>query len=137
MIEFLQSKNPKSKVLKNIGSSIKNNKKRVPLDYWLGSMDKIKPGNKKINSWKEKYNGPYYLSDKLDGISALLTISNDDSMKLNTRGTATEGLDISGLIKYLNIPEIKEINKIVKKIGPGKKNKLALRGELIMKKIYF
>ena len=137
MIEFLQQKNPKSKVLKNIGSSIKNIKKRVPLDYWLGSMDKIKPGNKKINSWKEKYPGPYYLSDKLDGISALLTIDNNNNMKLNTRGTSTEGLDISGLIKYLNIPSITDIDKIVSKIGKGKKNKLAIRGELIMKKSTF
>tara|TARA_B110000908_G_C10249313_1_gene450878 strand:+ start:47 stop:1999 length:1953 start_codon:yes stop_codon:yes gene_type:complete len=137
MLEFLQQKNPKSSVLKNIGSTIKNNKKRVPLDYWLGSMDKIKPGNKKLNSWKEKYNGPYYLSDKLDGISALLTIDNNNKMKLNTRGTSTEGLDISGLIKYLDIPKISEINKIIKKIGKGKKNKLAVRGELIMKKSTF
>jgi len=137
MIEFLQTKSPKSKVLKNVGSSIKNKKKRVPLDYWLGSMDKIKPGNKKINKWKETYQGPYYLSDKLDGISALLTIDDNNKMKLNTRGTATEGLDISGLIKYLDIPEITEINKIIKKIGSGKKNKLAVRGELIMKKSTF
>ena len=137
MIEFLQKKSPKSKVLKNIGSSIKNSKDRVSLDYHLGSMDKIKPKNKALTNWIKKYNGPYYLSDKLDGISALLTYTNDNKIKLNTRGTATEGLDISGLIKYLDLPDINQIDKVIKKTGKGKKNKIALRGELIMKQSIF
>lgn len=137
MIEFLQKKAPKSKVLKNIGSSVINKKLRVPLDYHLGSMDKIKPGNKNLTSWINKYKGPYYLSDKLDGISALLTINKDFNMKLNTRGTSTEGLDISGLIKYMDIPSENKIKKIVSKIGNGSKNIIALRGELIMKQKTF
>tara|TARA_B100000767_G_scaffold274088_1_gene306057 strand:+ start:3649 stop:5592 length:1944 start_codon:yes stop_codon:yes gene_type:complete len=137
MIEFLQKKAPKSTVLKNIGSSVKNSKNRVSLDYHLGSMDKIKPKNKALNNWIKKYHSPYYLSDKLDGISALLTYTNDNKIKLNTRGTSTEGLDISGLVKYLDLPDKDTINKLILKIGRGKKNKLALRGELIMKQSVF
>lgn len=137
MIEFLQKKNKKSKILKKVGASIKNTKDRKKLDYWLGSMDKIKPGNKKINTWKEKYKGPYYLSDKLDGISALLTYKNK-KIKLNTRGTATHGLDISGLIKYLNLPDYKKIYNYLKKNNiDGKVNDIALRGELLINKKIF
>lgn len=136
MIEFLQKKNPKSKVLKEIGSKVKNIKKRVKLDYHLGSMDKIKPGDKNLNKWFTKYKKPYYISDKLDGISALLVIKNN-KMKMFTRGTSSEGLDISRLIKYLKLPSMDKINKIIKKAGKGKVNDLALRGELIMKKSVF
>ena len=100
-------------------------------------MDKIKPGNKKIDTWKEKYKGPYYLSDKLDGISALLSYK-DKKIKLNTRGTATHGLDISGLIKYLNLPDVEKIyNYLEKNDIDGKVNDIALRGELLINKEVF
>ena len=36
-------------------------------------MDKIKPPSSKLNDFKKKYPPPYILSDKLDGVSALLT----------------------------------------------------------------
>ena len=44
LIDFLKCRSPKSKVLKNIGATVKS-KNKVKLDYWLGSMDKIKPSN--------------------------------------------------------------------------------------------
>ena len=47
LIDFLQIKNPKSKTLKKVGSSVKS-KDKVKLDYWLGSMDKVKPPSKKL-----------------------------------------------------------------------------------------
>ena len=49
LVDFLKSKFPKSKVLKQIGSKIKA-KNKVKLDYWLGSMDKIKPGTKELEN---------------------------------------------------------------------------------------
>jgi DNA ligase (NAD+) len=120
LFDYLKDKYPKSKVIKNIGAPIKS-KNKVKLPYWLGSMDKIKP-NSGLDKWTSIYKPPYYLSDKLDGISALLVIS-DNSINLYTRGTATEGLDISRLVKYLDLPKI---NK-----------NIAVRGELIMKKKTF
>ena len=134
LIDFLKSKNPKSKILKVVGSPLKTNKK-TKLDYWLGSMDKIKPDTNNLSLWLKKYtNNKYNLSDKLDGISALL-IYNDDEIKMYTRGTAEEGSCISHLIKYLsNIPSYETINKWcnVNNIR-GNKNLIAFRGELIMK----
>ena len=137
MIEFLQKKSPKSSVLKNIGASVKNKKNKVKLPYHLGSMDKIKPGTTKLTNWIKKYKGPYYLSDKLDGISGLLVIEDNKSKKykLYTRGTATEGMDISNLTKYLKLPKIEKIISMIKK--GGNTNLLAIRGEIIISKNKF
>jgi NAD-dependent DNA ligase len=136
LIDFLTIKNSKSKILKNIGSKIKS-KDKVNLDYWLGSMNKIKE-NDELQIWLSKYNLPYNISDKLDGISALLIYTFNENIKLYTRGTGDEGLDISNLIKYLNLPSyslIKEYcneNKL-----KGKKNLIAFRGELIIESAKF
>lgn len=129
LFDYLKDKYPKSKVIKNIGAPIKS-KNKVKLPYWLGSMDKIKP-NSGLDKWTSTYKPPYYLSDKLDGISALLVISNKNMLspkaKLYTRGTATEGLDISRLIKYtIDVSNISDISI-----------NIAIRGELIMKKKTF
>jgi len=130
LIDFLKYKYPKSKVLKNIGSSIKA-KNKVKLDYHLGSMDKVKPPSKELNKWKLKYSSPYILTEKLDGISGLLIYRKDNkTINLYTRGTSTEGLDISSLLKYIkHIPNFVQINKIIKKYNiksTNKKNLIAL-----------
>jgi len=136
LIDFLKLKNPKSKTLKNIGSKIKGNNKSK-LDYWLGSMDKIKPFTNQLDKWISKYNPPYNISDKLDGVSALL-IYNNNNISLYTRGTAIEGMNISKLIKYIDIPDYKSIYKYCTQNNIiGKKNMIAIRGELIIKKKTF
>ena len=135
LIDFLKIKNPKSKVLKQIGAKVKS--KKVKLDYWLGSMDKIKPNTNQLNIWTKKYKSYYNLSDKLDGISALL-IYDDNKIKMFTRGTASEGMDISHLIKYLKLPDYETIYNYCKKNKiKGDKNLIAFRGELIIKENIF
>lgn len=133
LIDFLRLKSPKSKVLKNIGASVKG-KNKVKLDYWLGSMDKMKPNNvNDLASWIKTYKGPYHLSDKLDGISALL-VYNDNEISMYTRGTANEGLDITPLVKYMNLPKYEIIEEYCKKNKiKGDKNLIAFRGELVIK----
>ena len=84
-------------------------------------MDKIKPDTNSLQKWKQKYSGPYVLSAKLDGISALYSTENNQ-LKLYTRGNGTIGQDISHLIPYLLLPKIDNIT---------------IRGELIMKKTTF
>lgn len=136
-VDFLTLKKPKSKLLKVIGGKVKS-KNKVKLDYWLGSMDKIKPSNiKEFDKWLNKYKGPYYISNKLDGISAMLVYRDNDYINLYTRGTANEGLDITPLLKYIkNIPSIDKIKK--ENILSNKENiLLAIRGELIMSKEIF
>jgi len=140
LIDFLRLRDPKSKILKNIGAPVKS-KNKVILDYHLGSMDKIKPADcRKFDSWIKKYKAPYNLSDKLDGVSALLVYKKDESIKLFTRGTATEGQDITVLIKYLNLPSFEEIKEYVSKkkiVSDNKNNLMAFRGELIINQKIF
>ena len=135
LIDFLKEKYPKSKTLKTIGS-VPKTKNKVKLDYWLGSMDKIKPGSKDLEKWFNKYLGPYIISDKLDGISALLLYRSNNTINMYTRGTAEEGTDITELLKYINIPSIDKIKEL--KISSNKSNILmAFRGELIIDKETF
>jgi NAD-dependent DNA ligase len=134
LVDFLKEKAPKSIVLKQIGAKVKT-KNKVKLDYWLGSMDKIKPNTKDLENWKKKYNGPYYLSDKLDGISALLIYRTNKKINLYTRGTASEGTDITPLLKYFNIPSWDDINGHLR--ASKEDIVLALRGEIIMSKNKF
>jgi NAD-dependent DNA ligase len=135
LVDFLKARDPKSKVLKEIGAKVKS-KNKVKLDYWLGSMDKIKPSSgNQLEIWLKKFKKPYYLSDKLDGVSALLIYKKDETIKLYTRGTATEGTDITPLIKYMNLPSTKDVISYMKNKklqADSNDNLIALRGELII-----
>jgi DNA ligase (NAD+) len=138
LIDFLKLKSPKSVVLKNIGAKVKC-KNKVKLDYWLGSMDKIKPQlSNHLDSWISKYPNSYNLSDKLDGVSALLTYKANETINMATRGTAIEGTDITPIIKYLNLPLFEDVSNYCKahKIN-GCTNLIAFRGELIIKEKVF
>jgi NAD-dependent DNA ligase len=136
LIDFLKYKFPKSKVLKEIGAKLRT-KNKVKLDYHLGSMDKIKPSTNKLQEWKKEFKGPYILTDKLDGISALIIYRNNDTINLYTRGTSTEGLNITGLLKYIGVPSIEKVKKYMQNKKKGTKNLIALRGELILSKEVF
>ena len=99
LIDTVKKKYPKSNILNNIGAKIIN-KNKVKLDYWLGSMNKFKDSSNKLELWNNKYKPPYYISDKLDGVSALLIYDKD--ILLFTRGDGQEGQNISHLLKYIN-----------------------------------
>ena len=118
--EYMEKKYPKNKILEQIGAPIQE-KNKVKLPYNMPSMDKIKPDTNTLPKWKAKYSGPYVLSAKLDGISAMYSTEHDEQ-KLYTRGNGKVGQDISHLIPYLRLPKTKDIT---------------IRGELIMKKTTF
>lgn len=102
---------------------VEGNRQKVKLPYELWSMDKIKPTTDALEKWAKKYNGPYVVSAKLDGISALF-VNSDTESKLYTRGNGKYGQDISHLIKHL-------IKSKIKNSG------LAVRGEIIIAKSVF
>ena len=87
----------------------------------MGSMDKIKPDTNALSNWNSKYNGPYVLSCKLDGVSGLYT-TEGNKPNLYTRGNGKIGQDISHLIPFLRLPKIKGI---------------VIRGEFIIPKNLF
>jgi len=129
---LLEERSPQSKVLKEVGAAPIDKNEKVKLPYYMGSCQKIKPDTKKIDNWMKKYGGPYVLSDKLDGISALLyhykTTTGKWKNKLYTRGDGTFGRDITRMLKYLYT------KKFLQEI-PEKK--LAIRGEIIISKKEF
>ena len=118
--EYAERKYPNNEELTVIGAPVKKNK--VTLPYNMPSMDKIKPDTGALTKWLGKYNGPYVLSCKLDGVSGLYTTEGKEP-KLYTRGDGKVGQDISHFIKHLhNLPNEKG---------------LVVRGEFIIRKDVF
>ena len=117
--ELMERKYPKNTILEEIGAKIEKNKVKLP--YEMASMDKIKPDTNALFNWKNKYEGPYVLSCKLDGVSGLYSTEGEEP-KLYTRGNGIEGQDISYLIETLDLPKEKNI---------------VVRGEFIIPKSVF
>ena len=112
--EYIERTYPENATIKLVGAPM--DKGMVALPYEMWSMDKIKPDTKALPKWLKKHKGPYVISGKLDGISALYTTEGDEP-KLYTRGDSSSGTDISYLIPYLKLPSQKDIT---------------IRGELII-----
>jgi NAD-dependent DNA ligase/DNA polymerase/3'-5' exonuclease PolX len=117
--EYTTNKFPNNGIIHEIGASVGSRKVKLP--YFMGSMDKIKPDTEALKKWINKFNGPYVLSCKLDGVSGLYTTENNEP-KLYTRGDGKIGQDISHLIPYLRLPKTKG---------------LVIRGEFILPKSIF
>ena len=118
---FAQNKYPNNEVIINGHLNIEISKDKVDLPYFMGSMEKIKPDTNALKNWRGNHRGPYVVSSKLDGISALYSTENGDK-KLYTRGNGMKGLDISYLIPHLQLPDVKNIT---------------IRGELLLRKDVF
>lgn len=106
----------------NLGANV-DKKVAVQLPHWMGSQNKLTTENE-IQRFVQKYNKDnknYLITDKLDGISALL-VGNNEKCKLYTRGNGSKGQDITKLIPFLGI-EITTDQDI------------AIRGELILNKV--
>jgi DNA ligase (NAD+) len=121
--EYIERVYPENTTIQLVGAPI--SKDKVVLPYQMWSQNKIKPDTKALHNWMKKYKGPYVISGKLDGISALYVQDETGEQKLYTRGEATKGMDISYLIPYLQLPDVKE--------GETR----AVRGELIIKRETF
>lgn len=96
-------------------------KEKVKLPYYMGSMDKIKPDKNNLDRWKIAYPGQVCISDKLDGISALI-VKQCGKKQLFTRGDGTIGQTISHMLPYIQIGDLPAHEQY------------AIRGELIVSK---
>lgn len=114
----LYKRNPNSSFFSEVGYKSNND---IKLPYKMYSLDKITPTKNNFNKWISKYNGPYSISDKLDGISCLITKTNKINIYL--RSTADLGSDISYIYPYIKIGDIP--------------TNYAIRGELIISKNNF
>lgn len=119
--DVLIRRDPNNSVLDEVGAPIDGTKNKVDLPYWMGSMTKVKPGDKKLNRFIKKYNGPYVLSDKLDGISGLITYNhNKKPISIYSRGGGNVGGNLDYIIPYIKLPK--------------HKFKIAVRGEFVVKR---
>jgi len=100
--EFIEKTDPSNKVVKKVGAPVPT-KNKVKLPYEMASMDKIKPDTNALVNWMKKFEGPYLLSCKLDGVSGLYSTEGPEP-KLYTRGDGKHGQDISYLISLLKLP---------------------------------
>lgn len=131
--DILKERAPNDPFLDEIGAPI-NSKDKVKLPYFMPSLDKVKPDTEALNKWVTTYSeGPYIVSDKLDGVSALYIYSknsknNKNSHKLYTRGDGVEGQDISHLIDYV-LPTTLKYDQMP--------DGFVVRGELIVSKENF
>ena len=125
LVDELKKRDPKHPTLSKIGAPLPKvtEIKKVKLPYHMGSMDKYKLSDtKQFEKWLSKYKGPYTITDKLDGVSALYYYE-DNKAHLYKRGDEQMGSDISFLIPY--IPSLNKLKEL-------KEKKLAVRGELII-----
>lgn len=94
----------------------------IKLPIWMGSCKKMNKDTGETRIWTENYTGPYHISAKMDGASALL-VSESDGMKLYSRGKRNEGQNITEFLNYIEVPKIP--------IG------VMIRGELIIPRSVF
>lgn len=118
----LEEKDPNNPFLDEIGAPLFRDKVKLP--FPMGSLNKFKPTEGDFDKWINTYKGPYELSDKMDGISALL-FNDNGTIYLYSRGDGIFGQNISHLIPYINVG----IDQLP--------NNTAVRGELIMTKKHF
>ena len=123
--DYVLEKYPNNKIAQDQHAALTSTKDKVKLPYELWSMDKIKPTTNALTKFKEKYNEPFVISAKLDGISALYT-TNEDEPHLYTRGNGKYGQNIDHLIQFLKLPTKEKTSE-----------PLAIRGELIIKEEVF
>jgi len=126
MFEILRERDPDNPFLFKVGVD-PSTRDAVELPYTMPSLDKIKPGEKALEKWFEKYKGPYWISDKLDGVSAQLYKNAKGECSLYTRGKSTHGRNITHLLKYL-------VDKKILALLPPE---TSCRGEIIMGKKEF
>ena len=123
LVDELKKRDSKHPTLSKIGAPLPkvSEIKKVKLPFHMGSMDKYKLSDiKQFNTWLSKFLGPYTITDKLDGVSALFNWK-DGKASLYKRGDDMIGSDVSFLIPY--IPSLSKIKLNVD---------LSVRGELII-----
>jgi NAD-dependent DNA ligase len=89
---------------------------RLPVP--LRSLDNLFNGEGDVDKWSNGHKGPYVLSAKMDGTSALY-----HNGMLFTRGDATVGRNISHILHYLSLPKMP--------------TNIAVRGELVIDRYLF
>lgn len=108
-----------------VGADPIDDDRKTKLPFWMGSMDKL-TSQAQLARFMSKRTGHYVVSDKVDGVSALLIVAGG-GVKMYTRGNGVHGQDVSSLVKH-----VKNIDTALL-IG----EECVIRGELIITKANF
>jgi len=101
--EYAKKLYPENPYFKEVGAPIIGEK--VPLPWVLGSLNKVKEDT--IKAWFDKQPGDEYLiTEKLDGVSFMVTYENGKVVFAATRGDGHTGSDITDKAKIF-CPELK------------------------------
>jgi NAD-dependent DNA ligase len=148
LLDVLRDRAPKSKVLKQLRAPLPPaapGTVKVKLPYHLGSMDKVKPGERTLTNWLAKWPGPYVISEKLDGLSSLLILKVVDGSTLEQQfykhGDEGESEEIGHMLGFIRaVPNDTtaraNLIQMIKRLNPETQT-LAVRGEIIIKKLVF
>ena len=99
-LEELRRLNPTHPFLSLVGAKVKGG---ILLPRIMGSLDKVRYGEGGLNRWKKRMDATdYIITEKLDGISALLVVNGSKSY-LYLRGDGVKGVDVSFMIGYLKL----------------------------------
>ncbi len=110
---------------KKVGARVRDGANKAQLPFWLGSMTKYKT-DAEVHRWCMRNRAfTYYATEKLDGISCLLTSDELGRVRMYTRGDGAIGADITFLRTHLaSIPK-------------SLPRSFAVRGELILSRDTF
>ena len=126
LIDILKERDPENTFLKEVGAPVKGTKEKVTLPFEMGSLNKFRLA-KDIDKWVSKYEGPYFISDKLDGSSTQIYKNQSGEIFMFSRGRGITGFNISHLLPYVITKETLE------DIPKG----ASIRGEVIISKKNF
>lgn len=98
--DALREIDPSNPILKSVGHAPK--KRKIKLPFRMPSLDKVQD----LASWLEDHDGPYVVSDKIDGISIGVVNSVDGRLAF-TRGDGLNGGDITYMADELGLPSLK------------------------------
>ena len=119
-IDTLSKKVPNHPFLKAVRAKPTVQNRIVTMPYYLGSLNKAKVADD-LTRWLNKSEGPYIVSEKLDGISGLW---NPTLKKLYLSGDDNKGLDVSPWLQYMSLSRSSLATDIPDDVW--------IRGELIM-----
>jgi len=133
----LEERKPDSILFKITGAKVDETQDKVKLKYYLGSINKVKPGEKVLTKWLKEHKGSILISEKLDGLSCLLIIEKNKKMFLYKHGDGNEGQEISHLLDNINLGNLGNLGKThIDKLLETNEH-IAIRGEIIMTKDMF
>ena len=122
-----EAMDPGNAYFANVGSDVRGGKEKLP--YTMGSLDQVYD-QKEWDNWVKTYDlkgKNVVISDKQDGISAMLIYRHGLFEKAYSRGNGMEGADISRHVRAVpSVPQTVDGFSY-----------LVVRGELIMEKSVF